>query len=412
MIPDFIQRSHILKALEALGEGHEVPARREAKKYDLSFNRHKYPPKYVVSLAHRFASPSGGLLHGFKGGKEVNAFLMTRGFTVVNRRSGKAVAASPIPGLFPGEQRGFWIVSPNVTNNPKTVSEWSQASLAHEAVFMGYGPEEHGHKRIGHKFAHGINPGDIVLIARSHQRRPEVVGLGVVDGHFKTSLRGFRPPEKFGSFRKLSPFIAFSVVPPELDIMTVLRHTTALRRLYPSSDQDEKVICEWMQARLLEIANHKERHRATPTPQKVGAQLRNLPHDNQFEFEVRTPEKVKLAKKVEAQLVRAYEQWLKKKNRQLCIASYKGLRCDAYEAERANLIEAKCSAKRGHIRMAVGQLLDYAYLGRSILGKANMAILLPKKPAPDLLTWLIELNIGVVWREKRGFWDSANGRFC
>jgi hypothetical protein len=78
MIPDFIQRSHILKALEALGQGHEVPARREAKKYDLLFNRKKYPPKYVVSLAHRFANPSSGLLHGFKGGEEVNDFLMTR----------------------------------------------------------------------------------------------------------------------------------------------------------------------------------------------------------------------------------------------------------------------------------------------------------------------------------------------
>jgi hypothetical protein len=303
-------------------------------------------------------------------------------------------------------------VSPNVTNNPKTVSEWSQASLAHEAVFMGYGPEEYGHKRIGHKFAHGINVGDFVLIARSHQRRPEVVGLGVVAGPFETSLKGFHRPEKFGSFRKLSPFIPLSAGPPRLDIMSVLLHTTALRRLYPSGDQGQRVICEWMQARLLGIANHKERRGAALTLQEMGAQLRSLPHDNQFEFEVRTPEKVRLAKKLEAQLVRAYEQWLKKKQRQLCIASYRGLRCDAYEAERANLIEAKCSARRGHIRMAVGQLLDYAHLGRSILGNANMAILLPKKPATDLMTWLRELNIGVIWRERRGFRDSANGRFC
>ena len=38
-----------------------------------------------------------------------------------------------------------------------------------------------------------------------------------------------------------------------------------------------------------------------------------------------------------------------------------GLCCDRFEKKRHNLIEAKSSTKREYIRMAVGQLLDYAY---------------------------------------------------
>lgn len=61
--------------------------------------------------------------------------------------------------------------------------------------------------------------------------------------------------------------------------------------------------------------------------------------------------------------------------------------------------------------MAVGQLLDYAYLGRADLGEPNMAILLPTKPDVSLIAWLSELNISVVWKERGKFRDNANGQF-
>jgi hypothetical protein len=109
--------------------------------------------------------------------------------------------------------------------------------------------------------------------------------------------------------------------------------------------------------------------------------------------------------------VSKYRQWLEDQDRTLVKVNYRGLSCDAYEKGRGNLIEAKCSAKREYIRMAVGQVLDYSYLGRKRLGKPNMAILLPERPDAKSVEWLCELRISVIWREKDVFLDNADGLF-
>ncbi|PYL09834.1 MAG: hypothetical protein DME33_02920, partial [Verrucomicrobia bacterium] len=92
------------------------------------------------------------------------------------------------------------------------------------------------------------------------------------------------------------------------------------------------------------------------------------PENHQLDYEVRTKSEVITAKKIEAELLEKYTTWLKRKGRKLSAAKYGGLRCDAYEQETRNLIEAKSSTRREHIRMAVGQLLDYAFQGRRKLG--------------------------------------------
>jgi hypothetical protein len=103
--------------------------------------------------------------------------------------------------------------------------------------------------------------------------------------------------------------------------------------------------------------------------------------------------------------------WLLKQDRKLQIVKYKSLHCDAYEEERRNLIEAKCSSAREYIRMAAGQLLEYAYVGRKFHGSPNKAILLPDRPDPRSIEWLADLKISVVWKEKKVFLDNANGQF-
>ena len=70
-------------------------------------------------------------------------------------------------------ERRYWVVSPNVKPQDKTVGEWSKASIREHAVFMGWPPDAgDGGKMIGHKFAGlaepGIEPNDVVLIARRH----------------------------------------------------------------------------------------------------------------------------------------------------------------------------------------------------------------------------------------------------
>ena len=306
--------------------------------------------------------------------------------------------------------RHYWVVSPNVNNNDQTVSDWRQASVKWKVAFMGWQPDDRKHKQIGYKFAHVIKPSDILLIARRHNEVPEVVGCGVVVGEFKKSLKGFKPPHRFGSLRRLSPFKPLSAAPAKLPIIDALGQTAALARLHPHRNSNHRLICDWMERKLGNLAE-KASSTGRLDKSEVGIHLKPLRHDGELEYEVRTRQKVFLANKAEAQLIGEYSQWLEAQDRKLEIANYKGLRCDAYEKERGNLIEAKCSSDREYIRMAVGQLLDYSYLGRERFGKPNMAILLPERPDPKSVEWLSELNISVIWKEKDVFLDDANGLF-
>jgi len=56
------------------------------------------------------------------------------------------------------------------------------------------------------------------------------------------------------------------------------------------------------------------------------------------------------------------------------------------------LVEAKGSAGRDHLRAAVGQLLDY---GR-FAGAASHAVLLPTRPRHDLLAYLASVQVAAV----------------
>jgi hypothetical protein len=409
VIPDSIKRTHILRALKALRTKNKIPARREAKKYDLLFKGKRYPPKYVVSLAHTFLSSRGRLLRGFKGGREANDFLSERGFKVVNSLNNGRRKKERLSRKENTQERSFWIVSPNVRNKNQTVSAWGEASVAVKAAFMGY-PPAHGHKSIGFKFANIIRDNDIILIARRSRHKPEVVGCGVVKGGAKVHLKGFKTPQSFGSLRKLSPFVRINTVPSKIPILQALKHTRALRQLHPAQNNTHRIICEWLESTCARNARTKN---STASRSRIidRTRLAGLFKEEKLEYEMRTRKKTKLAKKAEAELLIEYAEWLKARHRKLFIVWYKGRRCDAYEPGRRNLLEAKSSSKREHLRMAVGQLLDYSYLGKKQFGKPNMAVLLPARPTPDSELWLSGLHISVVWRERGAFLDNANRQF-
>ncbi len=315
--------------------------------------------------------------------------------------------------------RSYWVVSPNVRNNEATVGAWRQASVSQASAFMGYGPKDMEHSQIGAKFAGNVMPGimdgDVILIARRHQFEPEIVGFGIVRGHFATRLKNFKPPETFGSLRKLVPFIPWSGDPPEsVPIREVIRHTKALVQLHPERNFDHRKICDWIDQQIQRISkvNDRKRRRPTTATQQYSAlRIVASPKNHQLDYKVQTKESVIRAKKTEALLLEAYREWLAKQDRLLSVLKFNLLQCDAFEKCRANLLEAKSSASREHIRMAVGQLLDYAYQGRNKFGELHLAILLPAEPGPDMLEWLDSLGIKVVWRDKSKFLDNANGQF-
>ncbi|MFQ5871020.1 MAG: hypothetical protein ACE5IJ_05410 [Thermoplasmata archaeon] len=81
MIPDNIDRSHVLSALEEIDRS-GIPAGRGSRRYLLVYREEEYPPKYVVALANRFAN--GVLLDSalFSGGYETNHYLQKLGFEI------------------------------------------------------------------------------------------------------------------------------------------------------------------------------------------------------------------------------------------------------------------------------------------------------------------------------------------
>ena len=124
-----------------------------------------------------------------------------------------------------------------------------------------------------------------------------------------------------------------------------------------------------------------------------GVRIVSSPYNRQLDYAIQTVRVVKMAQKREARLLDRYRLWLERKDRALASVRYQALQCDGYEEAKQNLIEAKSSASREHIRMAVGQLLDYAYQGKTRLREPKKAVLLPKKPTKDSLKNNIAVDV-------------------
>jgi hypothetical protein len=214
--------------------------------------------------------------------------------------------------------------------------------------------------------------------------------------------------------RRLSPFFATSDAPARIRIIDILHHTSSLTKLHPETNKAHALVCSWMERRLAHDRkkNSEKRGSAKAAEQSVKAtQIVDSPQHHQLDYLVRSKKQVTKAKKNEARLLIGYQRWLRRRGRNLATAKYGKLQCDGFERTRCNLIEAKSSTSREHIRMAVGQLLDYAFQIEQKFGKPRMAILLPKKPDPNTVNWLRQCNISLIWREKTAFLDNANGQF-
>ena len=84
MITKNIKKEHILKAIEEI-ESTGIPKLRHSKKFVLEHNHKYYPPKYIISLANRFANGVELDSEEFSGGKETNEFLEKLGFRIIDK---------------------------------------------------------------------------------------------------------------------------------------------------------------------------------------------------------------------------------------------------------------------------------------------------------------------------------------
>mgnify|MGYP001377258985 CR=1 FL=1 len=75
---------------------------------------------------------------------------------------------------------------------------------------------------------------------------------------------------------------------------------------------------------------------------------------------------------------------------------------DVFVNESRELLEAKSSASREHIRVALGQILDYErYVDHDAL-----AVLVPTRPSQDMISLLIKHGVGCVWETRPGHFEA------
>ena len=81
MVKKEVKTQDILQALKEI-DRIGVPKRRQATKYNLYHDGKSYPPKYVLSLATKYATGQELEASDFSGGEETNDFLSSLGFII------------------------------------------------------------------------------------------------------------------------------------------------------------------------------------------------------------------------------------------------------------------------------------------------------------------------------------------
>lgn len=103
----------------------------------------------------------------------------------------------------------------------------------------------------------------------------------------------------------------------------------------------------------------------------------------------------------EAQLVKRYETFVRRplQVRSVVLASGERLVVDAFDPADDVLIEAKASASREDIRLAIGQLLDYR---RHLAPRSRIAVLVPERPSADLVALLQSVPAQIMYETQHG----------
>ena len=100
--------------------------------------------------------------------------------------------------------------------------------------------------------------------------------------------------------------------------------------------------------------------------------------------------------------MRAYAEHLERQGHDVCRLQFRPpgeaapLFCDLYDKSTNTLYESKGSVTRPAVRMAIGQLADYA---RLIEPPPRRVLLVPEEPRPDLKSLAESQGIEIAWPE-------------
>lgn len=135
------------------------------------------------------------------------------------------------------------------------------------------------------------------------------------------------------------------------------------------------------------------------TPQELPPELVNVD-----EYAAQRPDEPFYSVRREAHLVQRYVAWLKVRGEETVrhrvpIPSGGHLFTDLFNKATDEIIEAKASASRVHVRAGLGQILDYS----RFVSHERRSLLLPVRPSDDLVELLHHHDVGLIWEEARLF---------
>jgi hypothetical protein len=147
---------------------------------------------------------------------------------------------------------------------------------------------------------------------------------------------------------------------------------------------------------------------------ETGHWVKEIPIEEQkTERTVIVPDaKPRIAERREQKLVKDLEAWLVDAQHEVCRLELHAagdpspIRCDLFDKTEEALYEAKSTTTRAAIRMAIGQLADYARLMNK--PPKQRLILVPEKPRADLLDLARTQDLGVIWPDGAGGFASTS----
>jgi len=105
MIPKGLQRKHFISAAAEIDKN-GVPTRRESYRYDLFLNGKTYPPKYIISIAHKYLNSIEWPSKKFNA-VEAKDYFLNKGYNILDRKKEEVLIggwANKFPGgVPPGE---------------------------------------------------------------------------------------------------------------------------------------------------------------------------------------------------------------------------------------------------------------------------------------------------------------------
>ncbi len=115
-------------------------------------------------------------------------------------------------------------------------------------------------------------------------------------------------------------------------------------------------------------------------------------------IDLRSPPANRRAWREEGLLVSRYAQWARVRGRtvgrlEIRTPESDRLVADAFDPDQNLLIEAKSTAMRSSMRMAVGQLLDYS---QSLPRKPSLAVLVPEELNPSVQRFVSNCKVGTI----------------